>query len=194
MRCPCSFLSQVVEEFLLFLSLVLLPLILYTYLTKWRERRASITFPRAASDGLSYGKIYRSNLFGKPTIVSADAGLNRFVLQNEGRLFECSYPRSIGAILGKWSMLVLVGEMHREMRTIAVNFMSSSRLRALLLPEVERHALLVLSSWREGSPFSAQEEVKKFTFNLMAKSIMSMDPGEAETEKLRREYITFMKG
>lgn len=34
----------------------------------------------------------------------------------------------------------------------------------------------------------------QFTFNLMAKSIMSMDPGEAETEKLRREYITFMKG
>jgi steroid 22-alpha-hydroxylase len=28
----------------------------------------------------------------------------------------------------------------------------------------------------------------------MAKNIMSMDPGEEETERLRREYITFMKG
>ncbi|OAY70011.1 Cytochrome P450 90B1 [Ananas comosus] len=220
MWSPCSFLSQVVEEFLLFLSLVLLPLLLYTYLTKWKRKKSKYNLPPgrvgwpfvgetfaylephvATSIGQfmehhisRYGKIYRSNLFGKPTIVSADAGLNRFVLQNEGRLFECSYPRSIGAILGKWSMLVLVGEMHREMRTIAVNFMSSSRLRALLLPEVEHHALLVLGTWMEGSPFSAQEEVKKFTFNLMAKSIMSMDPGEAETEKLRREYLTFMKG
>lgn len=34
----------------------------------------------------------------------------------------------------------------------------------------------------------------QFTFNLMAKNIMSMDPGEEETERLRREYITFMKG
>jgi len=34
----------------------------------------------------------------------------------------------------------------------------------------------------------------KFTFNLMAKHIMSLDPGEAETEKLKKEYITFMKG
>ena len=34
----------------------------------------------------------------------------------------------------------------------------------------------------------------QFTFNLMAKNIMSMNPGEPETEKLRREYITFMKG
>ncbi|KAK8937157.1 Cytochrome P450 90B1 [Platanthera zijinensis] len=141
-----------------------------------------------------YGKIYRSNLFGEPTIVSADPGLNRFILQNEGRLFECSYPKSIGGILGKWSMLVLVGDMHQSMRAISLNFMSAARLRAVLLPEIERHSLLAVSAWKENHIFSAQEEAKKFTFNLMAKNIMSMEPGEAETEKLRKEYITFMKG
>ncbi|KAJ4766808.1 Cytochrome P450 90B1 [Rhynchospora pubera] len=141
-----------------------------------------------------YGKIYSSNLFGEPTIVSADAGLNRFVLQNEGRWFECSYPKSIGGILGKWSMLVLVGEMHQEMRMISLNFLSAARLRTSLLPEVERQTKLVLRSWPVESSFSAQEEAKKFTFNLMAKNIMSMDQEEAETEKLRLEYITFMKG
>ncbi|KAL5210994.1 hypothetical protein ABZP36_006617 [Zizania latifolia] len=141
-----------------------------------------------------YGKIYRSSLFGERTVVSADAGLNRYILQNEGRLFECSYPRSIGGILGKWSMLVLVGDPHREMRAISLNFLSSVRLRSVLLPEVERHTLLVLRAWPPSPSFSAQHEAKKFTFNLMAKNIMSMDPGEEETERLRREYITFMKG
>nr|UAK14956.1 cytochrome P450 90B56 [Iberis amara] len=141
-----------------------------------------------------YGKIYRSNLFGEPTIVSADAGLNRFILQNEGRLFECSYPRSIGGILGKWSMLVLVGDMHRDMRSISLNFLSHARLRTILLKDVERHTLFVLDSWKQHSVFSAQDEAKKFTFNLMAKHIMSMDPGEEETEQLKKEYVTFMKG
>ncbi|KAK7842429.1 cytochrome p450 90b1 [Quercus suber] len=141
-----------------------------------------------------YGKIYKSNLFGEPTIVSADAGLNRFILQNEGRLFECSYPRSIGGILGKWSMLVLVGDMHRDMRSISLNFLSHARLRTHLLREVEKHTLFVLSSWKENSVFSAQDEAKKFTFNLMAKHIMSMDPGVPETEQLKKEYVTFMKG
>ncbi|KAK8962628.1 Cytochrome P450 90B1 [Platanthera guangdongensis] len=108
-----------------------------------------------------YGKIYRSNLFGEPTIVSADPGLNRFILQNEGRLFECSYPKSIGGILGKWSMLVLVGDMHQSMRAISLNFMSAARLRAVLLPEIERHSLLAVSSWKENHIFSAQEEAKK---------------------------------
>ncbi|XP_039137326.1 cytochrome P450 90B2 isoform X1 [Dioscorea cayenensis subsp. rotundata] len=205
-------------ELLLLLSLALISLFLFFTLIKCRRRRAKLppgtsgypfigeTFAylkphKATSIGhfmkqhmSRYGKIYRSNLFGEPTIVSADPGLNRFILQNEGRLFECSYPKSIGGILGKWSMLVLVGDMHRDMRMISLNFMSSLRLRLFLLPEVERHTLLVLNSWKEGSSFSAQEEAKKFTFNLMAKNIMSMDPGEAETEKLRLEYITFMKG
>ncbi|EEF40874.1 cytochrome P450 90B1 [Ricinus communis] len=141
-----------------------------------------------------YGKIYKSNLFGEPTIVSADPGLNKFILQNEGRLFECSYPRSIGGILGKWSMLVLVGDMHRDMRTISLNFLSHARLRTHLLREVEKHTLLVLDSWSDNSTFSAQHEAKKFTFNLMAKHIMSMDPGKPETEQLKKEYVTFMKG
>ncbi|XP_028760404.1 cytochrome P450 90B1 [Neltuma alba] len=141
-----------------------------------------------------YGKIYKSKLFGEPAIVSADAGLNRFILQNEGKLFECSYPRSIGGILGKWSMLVLVGDMHRDMRVISLNFLSHARLRTHLLKEVEKHTLLVLSSWTENSTFSAQDEAKKFTFNLMASHIMSLDPGNLETEQLKKEYVTFMKG
>ncbi|XP_022859882.1 cytochrome P450 90B1-like [Olea europaea var. sylvestris] len=141
-----------------------------------------------------YGKIYKSHLFGEPTIVSADAGLNRFILQNEGKLFECSYPRSIGGILGKWSMLVLVGDMHRDMRTISLNFLSNARLRTHLLKEVEKHTLVVLDSWIENSIIFAQDEAKKFTFNLMAEHIMSLKPGKPETEQLKKEYITFMKG
>ncbi|TYH44669.1 hypothetical protein ES332_D11G211200v1 [Gossypium tomentosum] len=169
-----------------------------------------------------YGNIYKSNLFGEKTIVSADAGLNKFILQNEGRLFECSYPRSIGGILGKWSMLVLVGDMHRDMRIISLNFLSNARLRTHLLREVEKHTLLVLNTWKEKCIFSARDEAKKvlknmslfflegkkkkrnlilvlvlvlqFTFNLMAKNIMSMDPGHPETEQLKKEYVTFMKG
>lgn len=108
-----------------------------------------------------YGKIYKSNLFGGPTIVLADAGLNRFILQNDGKLFEISYPKSIRDILGKWSMLVLVGDMHKEMRNISLNFLSNAKLRTHLVKEVERHALLVINSWNNNSTFSALQEAKK---------------------------------
>lgn len=141
-----------------------------------------------------YGKIFKSHLFGHPTILSADPELNKFILQNEDRLFQCSYPSSIGGILGKWSMLVLVGDMHKDMRAIALNFMSNSKLKNSLLQDIETHALLTLNSWKESQAFSAQAEAKKYTFNLMAKQLMSCNPEDPETEYLMKEYFSFMKG
>nr|UHB15507.1 cytochrome P450 [Paris polyphylla] len=142
-----------------------------------------------------YGRIFRTNLLAKPTIVSADPDFNRYILQNEGRLFENSCPTSIKEIMGPWSMLALAGDIHREMRSIAVNFMSNVKLRTYFLPDIEQQAIKVLASW-ENTPeaFSAQEQGKKFAFNLMVKHLMSMDPGMPETEKLRTEYHAFMKG
>lgn len=58
-------------------------------------------------------------------------------------------------------MLVLVGDMHRDMRIISLNFLSNARLRTHLLQEVENHTLLVLQSWKENSIICAQDEAKK---------------------------------
>ncbi|XP_072989407.1 steroid (22S)-hydroxylase isoform X2 [Typha latifolia] len=202
---------SILRELLFFLPPALLALLFYSNIIRWSGRSKKPNLPPGAigwpfigetfaylksypatSIGQfmdlhisRYGKIYRSNLFGERTIVSADAGLNRFVLQNEGRLFECSYPKSIGGILGKWSMLVLVGEMHREMRTISLNFMSNVRLRTLLLPEVERHTLLVLASWPENSPFSAQEEAKKSRSTILAVIERKMEERNKKTSNGR---------
>ncbi|XP_064936475.1 cholesterol 22-hydroxylase CYP90B27-like [Musa acuminata AAA Group] len=141
-----------------------------------------------------YGKIFRMNLLGKPTIVSTDPDFNRLILQSEGRLFENSCPTSIAEIMGRWSMLALVGDIHRELRSIAVNFMSNVKLRTYFLGDIERQAVKILDSWTENATFSAQEAAKKFAFGLMVKHLMSMDESMPETEQLRREYHTFMKG
>ena len=108
-----------------------------------------------------YGKIFKSNIFGGPTIVSTDARFNRFVMQNQGRLFETSYPESVEGILGEWSVLTLTGELHKEMRSIALNFLSSDILCNRLLPDIEQHALLVINTWKDGLCLSAREEARK---------------------------------
>lgn len=107
-----------------------------------------------------YGKIFKSNIFGGPTIVSTDARFNRFVMQNQGRLFETSYPESVEGILGEWSVLTLTGELHKEMRSIAVKFLSND-LRNRFLPDIERHTLVVINAWKDGSFLSATEQAKK---------------------------------
>ncbi|CAI8583416.1 unnamed protein product [Vicia faba] len=46
-----------------------------------------------------YGSIFTTHIFGEPTVFSADPETNRFILMNEGKLFECSYPGSISNLL-----------------------------------------------------------------------------------------------
>ncbi|KAJ0978121.1 hypothetical protein J5N97_013595 [Dioscorea zingiberensis] len=63
-----------------------------------------------------------------------------FVLMNDGKLFESSWPKSVADISGKTSMLVLTGEMHRYMKSLSVNFIGIARLR--------NHFFLSAISWR----------------------------------------------
>lgn len=58
-------------------------------------------------------------------------------------------------------MLALTGEGHKEMRSIALNFLSTDILRTRLLPDIEQHALLVIDTWKDGLCLSATEEAKK---------------------------------
>ena len=70
-------------------------------------------------------------------------------------------------------MLVLVGDMHRDMRVISLNFLSHARLRTHLLKEVEKQSLLVLNSWSQNSIFSAQDEAKKVPFCFIFNTLES---------------------
>lgn len=108
-----------------------------------------------------YGKIFKSNLMGGPTIVSADARFNQFILQNGGRLFEPSYPETFMRIFGEWATISLTGEIHKEMRSVALKFLSSDKLRTRFLPDVEQLALLVINTWKDGLCLSAKEEARK---------------------------------
>ncbi|OEL35105.1 Cytochrome P450 724B1 [Dichanthelium oligosanthes] len=95
-----------------------------------------------------YGRVFKSHLFCTPTVVSCDQDLNHFILQNEERLFQCSYPRPIHGILGKSSMLVVLGEDHKRLRNLALALVTSTKLKPSYLGDIERIALHVVGSWR----------------------------------------------
>ncbi|XP_038970431.1 cytochrome P450 90B1-like [Phoenix dactylifera] len=118
-----------------------------------------------------YGKIFRSNLLGTPTIVSADAELNRFILCNDGRLFEPSWPTALVNILGKKSMLTASGDTHHYLKSLAINFMSIPRLRSHFLGDAEQSILQTFSTWMEHTPFPLKAAAIKVT--SMCKSLFS---------------------
>lgn len=98
-----------------------------------------------------YGKVFKAHLFFCPTVVSCDQELNYFILQNEGKLFQCSYPKPIHGILGNLSMLVAVGGTHKRLRNVALSLVSITKSKPEFLQDIERIAVQILGSWK-GKP------------------------------------------
>lgn len=130
-------------------------------------------------------------MFGERTVFSTDPEVNRFVLQNEGKLFESSYPSSISNLLGRHSLLLMKGSLHKRMHSLTMSFGNSSIIRDNLFVDINRLIKLNLDSWADH--VFLQDEAKKITFALTVKQLMSFDPGEW-TEKLRKEYLLVIDG
>ncbi|KAL6287131.1 hypothetical protein ACE6H2_011521 [Prunus campanulata] len=141
-----------------------------------------------------YGKVFKSHLFLSPTIVSCDQELNYFILQNEGKLFECSYPKPIHGILGKSSMLVAVADTHKRLRNVAVSLVTITKSKPEFLSDIEATTISMLHSWKDKSQVIFCEEARKFTFNVIVKQVLGLTPDEPQTTRILEDFLTFMRG
>lgn len=86
---------------------------------------------------LRYGKIFTCNIFGRRAVVSADPIFNRYVMQNEGRLFKSSYPKSFRDLVGSNGVITAQGDQHRKLHTIASSMMRSDTLKSRFLTDIQ---------------------------------------------------------
>ncbi|XP_061962946.1 cytochrome P450 724B1 [Populus nigra] len=141
-----------------------------------------------------YGKVFKSHLFGSPAIVSCDHELNMFILQNEERLFEASYPKAMHDILGKFSLLVISGDLHRKLRNFVVTFTTVSKSSPGFLNFAENLAISMLESWKGCKEIDFHKDIRKLTLSLMVKSVLSIEPEEPRALKILDDFRTYMKG
>ncbi|RZS28294.1 hypothetical protein BHM03_00061866 [Ensete ventricosum] len=123
------------------------------------KRCACIIFRRTL-----YGKIFRSHLFGHPTVVSCDVDFNHFILQNEDRLFEASYPASIPKVIGDLTMLVMTGDPHKRIRGVALSLFSSMKTHeAATMSDIDNIVVRLMDSWKNKKTLVFCEETRKIT-------------------------------
>ncbi|KAK6155241.1 hypothetical protein DH2020_009489 [Rehmannia glutinosa] len=141
-----------------------------------------------------YGSVFKSHLFGNPTIVSCDLELNVFVLQNEEKLFQSSYPKPVHDILGKLSMMLVSGELHKKLRSVAVSFINVSKSRPDFLDYVDKMSVSLIDSWKAKRQVFFFKEAKELTFYLMLKNLVSIEPKDPLAAKVLGDFLTFMEG
>ncbi|GAB2216698.1 hypothetical protein Droror1_Dr00024475 [Drosera rotundifolia] len=130
-----------------------------------------------------YGPIFTTHVFGEATVFSSDNETNRFILQNEGKLFESSYPNSISNLFGRHSLLLMRGGLHKRMHSLTISFANSGIIRDRLLVDIDRIVRGNLEGW--SGQVLLLEEAKK--------QLMSFDPCDW-TESLQKEFILVIEG
>lgn len=113
-----------------------------------------------------YGPIFTTHVFGEPTVFSADPEMNRFILLNEGKLFDCSYPGSISNLLGKHSLLLMKGSLHKRMHSFTMSFANSAIIKDHLLVDIDRLIRLNLDSWTDRVLLMEQAKKVRTSLNL----------------------------
>ncbi|XWS30430.1 hypothetical protein CRYUN_Cryun24cG0116900 [Craigia yunnanensis] len=141
-----------------------------------------------------YGRVFKSHLFGSPTVVSCDHELNLFVLQNEEKIFQASYPKAMHGILGKFSLLIVSGDLRKKLRNIGASFIGASKSNPDFLNCVEKMSISMMNSWKNCKEIGFYKEVKKLTLNLMVKHLLSIEPQEPLAFKILEDFLTYMKG
>ncbi|KAI9079242.1 hypothetical protein K1719_038847 [Acacia pycnantha] len=125
-----------------------------------------------------YGKVFKSHMFGSPTIVSTDAEVNRFVLQSDATVFVPCYPKSVSELMGELSILCINGRLHRKIHGLVAGFFKSHRLKSQITTEMQSYVQQSMATWSEDRPVFIQDVAKTIAFQLLVKTLISLDPGE----------------
>ncbi|TXG50981.1 hypothetical protein EZV62_023505 [Acer yangbiense] len=166
-----------------------------------------------------YGPIFRTNLVGRPVVISTDSDLNYYIFQQEGRLFKSWYPDTFTEIFGQQNVGSLHGFIYKYLKNMVLNLFGPESLKKML-PEVEQVACRKLQGWSSQSTielkdasasvisFSSQWMIQQhflcsasnntilslqMVFDLTAKKLISYDQ-ENSSENLRESFSAFIQG
>ncbi|XP_047165573.1 3-epi-6-deoxocathasterone 23-monooxygenase CYP90C1-like [Vigna umbellata] len=140
-----------------------------------------------------YGNVFKTCILGSNVIISTDPDVNKVVLQNHQGNFVPAYPKSIRELMGEQSILKMNGTMHKKVHTLIAGFLRSPHFKARITRDIEQAVKQCLASWTSHQPIYVQDQVKRITFPVLVKVLMSVGPGE-ELDFLYREFAEFIKG
>lgn len=140
-----------------------------------------------------YGKVFKTHILGTPIIVSTDPDVNKVVLQNHGNTFIPAYPKSITELLGQNSILQTNGYLQKRLHALIGGFLRSPQFKARITKDIENSVKLTLACWKDMHVIHIQEEIRKITFEVLVKMLISIGPG-GDLDNLKRDFEEFIKG
>jgi len=138
-----------------------------------------------------HGKIYKSHIFGAPTIFLAGAEANKFLFSNENKYFTATWPKSTRILLGPNSLSVQQGSVHQKRRRLLAQTFQPRAL-ANYAPTMETMTASYLEKWAEMGTLTWYPEIRDYTFDIASCLFMGSDGGSQT--KLASLFEEWVKG
>ncbi len=135
-----------------------------------------------------YGSIFKTHLFGRPTVVMIGAEANRFLFTNENQYFSISWPDSTKILLGSSSLPVQTGDEHQKRRKMLWQAFQPRAL-AEYVSTMENISRSYIHKWEHMGTLTWYPELKKYTFDVACKLLIGTDAAsDSHFGELFEEY------
>ncbi|XP_072957430.1 abietadienol/abietadienal oxidase [Typha angustifolia] len=163
---------------------------------QWYKAVVSSHPPRFVEEQVKrYGKIFTCNLFRRQAVVSADPMFNRFIMQNEGKLFQSCYPKSFRDLVGMNGVIVSQGEQQRKLHGIATSMVKLEKLNSKpgFLGDVQKVMLQTINALQDNQVVILQDICRKVAISLMVNQLLGVTT-ESEIDELSQLFSDFADG
>ncbi|BAU63288.1 cytochrome P450 [Stanieria sp. NIES-3757] len=123
-----------------------------------------------------YGKLFKTSLFGRPTVVMVGAEANTFLFKNENKYVIATWPKSTKVLLGSTSLAVKTGDFHTSRRKLLYQAFQPRAL-ASYIPTMEKITQEYLEKWEKLNTFTWYPELRNYTFDIASSLLVSTDGG-----------------
>ncbi|XP_005991616.1 cytochrome P450 26A1 [Latimeria chalumnae] len=129
-----------------------------------------------------YGYIYKTHLFGRPTVRVMGAENVRQILLGEHRLVSVQWPASVRTILGSGCLSNLHDSQHKHRKKVIMKAFSRQALENYIPVIVEEVRSAVCQWLSSGSCVLVYPEVKRLMFRIAMRILLGFEPQQTKPE------------
>eukprot|EP00064_Thunnus_orientalis_P003692 superscaffoldBa00000312_g3703 len=130
-----------------------------------------------------YGYIYRTHLFGNPTVRVTGADNVRQILLGEHRLVSVQWPASVRTILGSDTLSNVHGAQHKTKKKAIMRAFSREALE-LYIPVIQEEVRAAVKEWLErDSCVLVYLEMKRLMFRIAMRILLGFEPEQIRTDE-----------
>lgn len=123
-----------------------------------------------------YGRIYKINILGNPTVTMTGSEANTFLFRNENKHVVSTWPKSTRILLGKQSLAVNNGSFHTSRRKLLYEAFQPRAL-ASYIPTMEQITEQYLQKWSQLGTLAWYPELRDYTFDIASNLFVGTDGG-----------------